>query len=221
MSYINFSNLTKQFGEGEAKVMALRGIDLDIKKGEMVAIMGASGSGKSTMLNVIGTLDHQTEGEYLFDGKKMNTFKNSELAKIRNRHFGFVVQHFALINDYTVYENIEIPLEYAGIKRAERKERIKKVLEKLEISEKVNKRPTQLSGGQCQRVAIARALVSNPEVILADEPTGALDQKTGQQVIDIFKKLNEEGKTIIIVTHDSHIAEQCGRIIKIEDGVIV
>lgn len=221
MTLINLKNISKTFGAKDIEVVALRDINLKINEGEMIAIIGASGSGKSTLLNIIGTLCRETDGEYILENKKIKELSVNDLAKVRNKNFGFVVQHFALINDYTVYENIEIPLEYGKVKRKERKEIIKQVVTKLKIQDKINKKITELSGGQCQRVAIARAIVNNPKIILADEPTGALDKQTGQQVIEIFKELNKEGKTIIIVTHDLDLASQCSKIIKIEDGMIV
>lgn len=221
MELINLKNISKKFGANDNEINALRDINLKINEGEFVAIVGTSGSGKSTILNIIGTLEKQTTGEYLLENKNLNKLNQYELAKLRNKTFGFVVQNFALINDYTVYENIEIPLSYGKVNSSERKKLINKVLTTLDIKDKINKKPTQLSGGQCQRVAIARVIVNSPKIILADEPTGALDKKTGQQVIEIFKNLNKEGKTVIIVTHDLNIAAQCDRVIKIDDGVIV
>ncbi|MBQ3423511.1 MAG: ABC transporter ATP-binding protein, partial [Romboutsia sp.] len=218
MGLICLKNLSKKFINKDIEVLALRNINFEINEGEIVAIIGSSGSGKSTLLNIIGTLDKQTTGEYLLENKNLNKLNQYELAKLRNKMFGFVVQNFALINDYTVYENIEIPLSYGKVNKLERRKLIDQVLTKLDIKDKINKKPTQLSGGQCQRVAIARAIVNNPKIILADEPTGALDNKTGEQVMRIFKDLNKDGKTIIIVTHDLKIASQCDRIIKIEDG---
>ena len=221
MSLINLKNISKKFGFKDTEVLALKDINLEINEGEIVAIVGASGSGKSTLLNIIGTLERQTTGDYLLENKNLNKLNQYDLAKLRNKFFGFVVQNFALINDYTVYENIEIPLVYGKVKISERKKIINQVLTKLDIKDKINKKPTQLSGGQCQRVAIARAIINNPLIILADEPTGALDKKTGEQVMNIFKDLNKEGKTVIIVTHDLKIASQCDRIIEIEDGMII
>lgn len=221
MALINLKNISKKFGVKDTEVQALRDVTLEINEGEIIAIVGASGSGKSTLLNIIGTLDRQTKGEYLLENKDLNKLNKYDLAKLRNNTFGFVVQNFALINDYTVYENIEIPLCYAKIKSSERKILIDKVLNKLDIKDKIKKKPTELSGGQCQRVAIARAIINSPKIVLADEPTGALDKKTGEQVMEIFKELNKEGKTIIIVTHDLKIASQCDRIINIEDGIIM
>lgn len=220
MGLINLKNISKKFGVKDAEVTALKDVSIEINEGEVIAIVGTSGSGKSTLLNIIGTLDRQTTGEYVLRNKNLDKLKEHDLAKLRNKSFGFVVQHFALINDYTVYENIEIPLVYGKVKGSERSKIINQVLTKLDIKDKINKKPTELSGGQCQRVAIARAIVNDPQIILADEPTGALDKKTGEQVMKIFKDLNKEGKTIIIVTHDPRIASQCNRIINIEDGMI-
>lgn len=214
-------NITKVYGKAGAKVEALRGINLEIQKGEFIAIMGASGSGKSTLLNILGCLDKATGGEYILNNLNINSYSNRKLAKIRNKTFGFVVQYFGLLDDYNVYENVNVPLEYGRAPRRERKKLIYSVLEKLGIENKVKATPKQLSGGQNQRVAIARAIVNNPDIILADEPTGALDKKTGAEVMQLFKKLNEDGKTVIIVTHDEKIAQQCKRIINIEDGKII
>ena len=220
MGLINLKNISKKFGVKDTEVIALRDVSIEINEGEIIAIVGTSGSGKSTLLNIIGTLDRQTTGEYVLKNKNLDELNERDLAKLRNKSFGFVVQHFALINDYTVYENIEIPLVYGKVKSSERRKIINQILTKLDIKDKLNKKPTELSGGQCQRVAIARAIVNDPQIILADEPTGALDKKTGEQVMKIFKDLNKEGKTIIIVTHDPRIASQCNRIINIEDGMI-
>ncbi|BAQ12171.1 peptide ABC transporter ATP-binding protein [Clostridium botulinum B2 128] len=220
MEIIKLNNVNKVYSSKNNNVNALNNIDLIINKGELVAITGPSGSGKSTLLNIIGTIDKITSGEYVLENKRIGKLKSNEAAQIRNKIFGFVVQHFALISDYTVYENIEIPLEYAKIKHNDRKLMIEDIVSKLGLKEKINKNVKELSGGQCQRVAISRAIVNNPEIILADEPTGALDQKTGQKVLDIFKDLNKQGKTVIIVTHDFNIANQCDRIIRLEDGCL-
>ncbi|WP_434297219.1 ABC transporter ATP-binding protein [Clostridium sporogenes] len=220
MEIIKLNNVNKVYSSKNNNVNALNNIDLIINKGELVAITGPSGSGKSTLLNIIGTIDKITSGEYILENKRIDKLKSNEAAQIRNKIFGFVVQHFALIGDYTVYENIEIPLEYGKIKHNDRKLMIEDIVSKLGLKEKINKNVKELSGGQCQRVAISRAIVNNPEIILADEPTGALDQKTGQKVLDIFKDLNKQGKTVIIVTHDFNIANQCDRIIRLEDGCL-
>lgn len=221
MEYLKIKDITKKYGKDENVVNALSGINLTINKGELVAIMGPSGSGKTTLLNILGCLDTSDLGKYYIDEVDVSKLSEKELAKVRNSNFGFIVQNFALLEDYTVFENVRIPLDYSKFKVKNKKERIKNILKKLEIEDKIYKFPTELSGGQCQRVSIARALVNEPEVILADEPTGALDKKMGQQVMDIFKEINKEGKTIIIVTHDINIANQCNRIINIEDGKII
>ncbi|AAO35512.1 ABC transporter ATP-binding protein [Clostridium tetani] len=221
MEIIKLNNVNKIYSSKQNKVNALNNINLNINKGELIAIVGPSGSGKSTLLNIIGTLDKITDGQYLLKNQQVEKLNISQLSQVRNKTFGFVVQHFALISEYTVFENIEIPLEYAKVKYKDRKEIINSILRKLKLDDKINKSIKELSGGECQRVAIARAIANDPEIILADEPTGALDQKTGQDVMNIFKDLNREGKTVIIVTHDSKIADQCNRIVKIEDGVIM
>ena len=220
MSFIELKNINKSFGKGEGIIEALKGIDLSIEKGEMVAIMGPSGSGKSTLLNILGFLDKPNEGNYIYNGKETKNFSDKYLANTRNKNIGFVVQNFALIEDYTVYENIEIPLIYGNVSKSKRKKIINELLIKFHIEDKKNKLPKELSGGQNQRVAIIRALVNNPEVILADEPTGALDQKTGKEVIELFRKLNNEKKTVIIITHDINVANMCDRTIHIIDGRI-
>lgn len=221
MDLINLKNISKTYGKNDARVEALKEINLTVASGEMLCIMGASGSGKSTLLNIIGCLDKTSSGEYFLKQENINKYSTKGLAKIRNKTFGFVVQYFGLLDDYTVYENIQIPLEYSKTPRKKRKILIENMLDKLKIKDKSNKTPTELSGGQNQRVAIARALINNPDIILADEPTGALDRKTSEEVMDIFKKLNEDGKTIIIVTHDEKIASKCRRIVTLDDGKII
>lgn len=220
MSILSLKNIKKEFGNKNNKVIALNNINLEIEEGEMVAIIGPSGSGKSTLLNIIGLLESLDSGEYKIENKDVTGLSDKILAKYRNNYFGFVVQHFALINDFTVYDNVEIPLNYCGIKKSEKKKMVKDILNKLNIGEKYKNKASELSGGQAQRVAIARAIVNNPKVILADEPTGALDSKTEKDIMDLFKLLNKEGKTIIIITHNPLIAEQCDRVIKIVDGSI-
>ncbi len=215
---IELKDISKIYGKNNTKVEALKNINLEIKKGELVAIVGTSGSGKSTLLNILGCLDSATEGQYYFDGKSITEYNQKELALLRNQKFGFVMQDFALVSDYTVYQNVEIPLIYGKVKR--KKEIIENILTKLGINDKKDVLVTKLSGGQKQRVAIARALVNSPEIILADEPTGALDTATGQMVMDILTKINETGKIVIIVTHDMNIAKQCNKIFEICDGRI-
>ncbi|MGG7076540.1 ABC transporter ATP-binding protein [Clostridium sardiniense] len=221
MSFIELKNIIKKYGKDDSTVIALNGLDLFIDKGDMVAIIGKSGSGKSTLLNILGGLITFDEGEYIFNNKKINGSKGKELVKFRRENISFIVQDFALINNMTVFDNIALPLEYQKISKKEIKRRVLEVLEQLDIKEKAYKYPNEISGGQAQRVAIARAIVKNPELILADEPTGALDQKTGDKVIEILKDLNMRGKTIIIVTHDLNIAESCKKIIHVQDGKII
>ncbi|WP_297518765.1 ABC transporter ATP-binding protein [uncultured Clostridium sp.] len=221
MEIIRLKEISKIYKNKKVENKVLYDVNLSIKQGDFVAIVGTSGSGKSTLLNILGLLDVQTNGEYHLDGKNTDQLNEKEFAKLRNTTFGFVVQHFALIKDLTVYDNIEIPLEYGNVKKGIRKAKIIEILKKLKIEEKMNSKVNELSGGQCQRVAIARALVNNPKIILADEPTGALDKQTGLEVMDILKKLNKEGKTILLVTHDEAIANRCDKIIRIEDGKIL
>ena len=221
MGLIKMKSIERKYGKKENTIQALSKIDLEVNKGDLIAIMGPSGSGKTTLLNILGCLDLPDSGDYILDNINISNLKPKELASIRNSKFGFVVQTFALLDDYTVYENIKIPLDYNKNHSKNKKQKIVSVLEKLSIEDKINKYPTELSGGQCQRVSIARALVNEPDIILADEPTGALDKDMGQQVMDIFKEINKEGKTIIIVTHDINIASHCNKIIKIEDGNLI
>lgn len=220
MEVIKLENVSKEFGKGESKVRALNDVNIIVNSGEMIAITGPSGSGKSTLLNIIGCLDKINSGNYLLKGKNVSELKNKQLAYIRNNEFGFIVQYFALIDDYTVYENIKVPLKYSNKGFKKNKIRILNLLEELGIKSKKDNYPSELSGGQNQRVAIARAMINDPDIILADEPTGALDSETGMQVIDMLKKLNHAGKTVIIVTHDINVAKRCERIITIEDGMV-
>lgn len=221
MSIIKLENLHKVYGKDNYKTVALKDINLSIDDGELVSIMGPSGSGKSTLLNIIGCLDTQTKGEYTLEGKKIIGLSNKEMSKIRNTTLSFVFQNFALLKDYTVYENIELPLLYRNMKKSEKKEKIYYYMDKLGIRDLEKKKPKHISGGQQQRVAIARALVGEAKIILADEPTGALDQKTGKELLDLLISLNTEGKTIIIVTHDVNVANMTNRLIKLEDGKII
>lgn len=214
---IELKNISKQYHKGP---MILNNINLCIQDGDYVALMGPSGAGKTTLMNIIGCLDHATEGEYFLDGNDVSGYSEKEKARLRNEKFGFVVQDFALINEMTVYRNVTLPLRYSKKKFKKEKSSIHNLLSNLKIEDKKETKVDELSGGQRQRVAIARALVNSPDIILADEPTGALDQKTGEEVMQIFSDLNQQGKTIVIVTHDPNIAAKCNRIIKIVDGKI-
>jgi putative ABC transport system ATP-binding protein len=217
---IQLEEITKTYDAGENAVQALRGVDVAIQHGEFVSITGPSGSGKSTLMHILGCLDTPTTGKYWLDGKDVAEFSGRQLAKIRNLKIGFVFQIFNLLPRATVLKNVELPLLYAGLSRDQRRERAREALERVGLSNRAKHRPNELSGGQRQRCAIARALVNNPSLILADEPTGNLDQKTGSEIIDIFERLAGE-ETIIIVTHDPTIASRTERRIRIVDGVIV
>ncbi len=221
MAYIEAKNIHKTFGKGDAAVHALRGAALSVDKGEMVAVMGKSGSGKSTLLNILGGLMTMDEGELRVGGKKVDFRKKKYLLNYRRREVGFVVQYFALIDDMNVYKNVSLPLRYQGIPRAKIKQRTTKMLRNLGIEEKAKAYPGELSGGQQQRAAIARALVKNAKIILADEPTGALDEDTGNDVMKLFQRLKMKDRAIIIVTHDSKVAEYCDRIVYLKDGANV
>lgn len=214
---IELKNISKQYRE---ETTILKGVDLCIEDGDYIALMGPSGTGKTTLMNIMGCLDRATQGEYFLDGNEISDYPEKEKARLRNEKFGFVVQNFALINEMTVYENVRLPLRYRKKRLKKEREHIESILKSLEIEDKKEIRVCDLSGGQQQRVAIARAIVNSPEIILADEPTGALDQETGREVMEIFSKLNQQGKTIIIVTHDPNIAAKCNRIVKMVDGKI-
>ncbi len=218
---ISLRGICKTYGKGDGLVTALRPIDLDIKKGEMLAIMGKSGSGKSTLLNLLAGLDTPDDGEYIYNGETINTKNQNKMAKFRRNDVGFVVQHFALIDEYNVSQNIALPLRYGKLKGVSTKKRIKEIAERLEIGEKLKKYPSQLSGGQAQRVAIARAIAHKPSILLADEPTGALDEETGKSIMNLFKEINKEGTTVVVVTHDANVASYCQRTIRLHDGEIV
>jgi putative ABC transport system ATP-binding protein len=213
-------DLTKVYKMGEVEVQALRGLSTQINKGEVVAIVGPSGSGKTTLMNILGCLDRPTAGEYSLDGEHVANLTDDQLADIRNRKVGFIFQSFNLLSRATALSNVELPLRYSGITEG-RKERARKSLAAVGLEDRVNHRPYELSGGQQQRVAIARALVNDPAMIMADEPTGNLDSKVGQEIMDLLLKLNRDsGTTLIIVTHDPKIAAQTQRIIRIRDGVV-
>ena len=218
---IEFRGIGKRYGTGEAAFVALHHIDLQIQQGEFVAIMGPSGSGKSTAMNIVGALDRPSWGEYLFDGVHVENLTNDERALLRRRWIGFVFQGFNLLPRTTAMENVELPLLYAGLSDAEQEKRALASLDRVGLKSKAKNHPTQLSGGQQQRVSIARALAGDPSVILADEPTGALDSRTGREVMLFLQKLNAEGNTIILITHDNSIAAKAKRIIRITDGRIV
>lgn len=218
---IQLKNVTKVYEGSDYKTTALDAINLTVQEGDFLAIMGPSGSGKTTLLNIIGCMDSPTEGEYLLQEQDVSGYSSKELTEMRKNHISFVFQNFALMPDYTIYENIEVPLLAKNVKRKNRKAIIEEHMELLGINGLGSKMPSQVSGGQQQRAAIARALVAGNPVILADEPTGALDQKNSSELMEIFSKLNADGKTIILITHDSKVAEYANRVIYIEDGRIV
>jgi putative ABC transport system ATP-binding protein len=218
---ISTENLWKIYQLGKQEVNALREATFNIAQGEFVAIMGPSGSGKSTLMNILGCLDTPTKGNYYLRGKLVSTLNDNELAYIRNNEIGFVFQVFNLLARATAFHNVELPLIYKGAKKKVREEKTRKALEMVEMSDRMNHRPSELSGGERQRVAIARALVNEPSLLLADEPTGNLDSKTGLEIINLFRKIHSQGNTIIVVTHEREIAEQAHRIIFLKDGKIV
>lgn len=220
---IEMKEIIKRYNIGtESEIEILHGIDLKIYEGEFVAIVGESGSGKSTLMNIIGVLDKQTKGEYYLDGIDIKNANEAEMNVIRNKKIGFVFQNFNLIGRTSALRNVELPMLYAGVPAEERTKRAKELLSKVGMASRANHMPNELSGGQKQRVAIARSLVNNPSIILADEPTGALDSETSAIVMDIFNDLNKnQGKTIILITHSKEIAEQCPRIVTIKDGEII
>lgn len=217
---LTMKGITKIYRLGEELSTVLKGIDLSVVKGEFLTVLGPSGSGKSTLMNIIGCLDVPTAGEYWLSGRLIADENETSLARIRSKEIGFIFQSFQLLQRQTAFENVELPLIYANVPEKERKERVREMLEKVQLKDKMYHYPNQLSGGQQQRVAIARAIATNPTILLADEPTGALDQKTGAQVMDLFHDLNKEGRTIIMITHDSKIAAHASRIVSILDGNI-
>ena len=217
---IKTNQLKRSFSLGSETVEALKGIDLEVSKGEFISIMGPSGSGKTTLMNIIGCLDTPTSGEYLLNNQPVNNFNDDELARIRNKEIGFVFQSFHLLAKNSALNNVLLPMKYAGADLEEAELRARHVLDQVGLSDRINHGPSELSGGQQQRVAIARALVNKPSMIIADEPTGNLDSKTGDYVMGLFKELNEEGQTIILITHEEDIAMQSKRTITIKDGLI-
>lgn len=218
---IELKNVYKIYSDGDSEIRALDGVSLHVSRGEFVCIVGSSGSGKSTCMNIIGCLDIPTSGEYHLNGTDVSTMSEKELAHVRNRELGFVFQQYNLIPKLTVKENVELPLLYKGLKPQERSALAQKALERVGLGDRGKKYPAQLSGGQQQRVSIARALAGNPPVILADEPTGALDSKTGREVLEFLKQLNREGTTVVLITHDNAIASEINRVVRIHDGKII
>lgn len=220
MALVKLSKVNKIYRSGEISFQALKNINLEVKKGDFVAVIGASGSGKSTLMNIIGLLDKPTSGTYELDGGDTSKLEEDHLAGIRNKKIGFVFQSFNLLPRTTALDNVAMPLIYAGVSRQERNGKAEKALNQVGLSDKLKSHPNQLSGGQQQRVAIARALVNDPEIILADEPTGNLDSKSGQEIMEIFKGLNKAGKTIIMITHEVSIAKFAKRVVRLKDGEV-
>ncbi|TXC92148.1 ABC transporter ATP-binding protein [Metabacillus litoralis] len=218
---IELTSITKSYKVGNDTLDVLRGIDLTILNGEFVAIMGPSGSGKSTLMNVIGCLDNPTSGNYFLDNEDISIYEDEKLAKVRNLSIGFVFQQFQLLPRLTALKNVELPMVYAGLKKKDREVRARHALNKVGLADRINHLPNELSGGQKQRVAIARSIVNDPKIILADEPTGALDSKTSVSIMEHFTQLNKEGTTVILVTHEKEVAEYAKRIITVRDGIIL
>ncbi|BFT74683.1 ABC transporter ATP-binding protein [Paenibacillus sp. P36] len=218
MTLIQIEHVSKSYVMGGETIRALDDVSLEIDNGEFVAIMGPSGSGKSTLMNILGCLDVADDGDYVLDGKAINRLKDAQLAEIRNRKIGFVFQNFNLLPRLNAYENVELPLIYRGMSRREREPLVMQALEAVDLVDRRKHVPSELSGGQQQRVAIARTLAGDPAIILADEPTGALDSKTGVEILEIFKRLNQQGRTIVLITHDISIAQQAKRVVRFQDG---
>ena len=220
MALIETHDLWKTYVMGDEEIHALRGVSISIERGEYAAIMGPSGSGKSTLMNLIGCLDTPSKGQYLLNSKEVSTMNDNELARIRNEEIGFVFQTFNLLPRASALQNVELPLVYAGVPAKEREARARKALEQVELGSRMQHRPNEMSGGQRQRVAIARALVNNPSILLADEPTGNLDSKTGVEIMALFKRLHDAGNTIVLVTHEADVAAHARRTISIRDGQV-
>jgi putative ABC transport system ATP-binding protein len=218
---IGMAGIRKVYDTGKIRVEALKGVNLQVGVGEFVAIVGPSGSGKSTLMNLIGCLDTPSDGTYLLRGKEVAGLDKNALSKIRNERVGFVFQNFNLLPQITAFENVEMPLMFGGVPRKERKDRVRDLLEKVGLGDRMDHRPTELSGGQMQRVAVARALAMNPDILLADEPTGNLDTSSGGDVMSLMEQLWKQGRTLIVITHDAALARRAGRVVEIRDGVIV
>lgn len=221
MALIELHNVTKRYRVGEQEILALDGIDLTIEQGEFAAIIGPSGSGKSTLMHLLGCLDTPTTGQMIIDGVDVSRASGNRLSEMRNQKIGFVFQSFNLLAKFNVLQNVELPMIYAGVSARERRERAMAAIERVELQHRVKNTPLQLSGGQMQRVAIARAIVNNPKILFADEPTGNLDSKTGATILKLFRELSEQGRTIVLVTHDAKIAAQTPRRIEMRDGLLV
>ena len=217
---IKMEKIWRIFDIGKVQVEALRGIDLTIKEGEFMAIMGPSGSGKSTLMHIMGCLDTPSKGSYTLDGEKIEELDDNKLAEIRNEKVGFVFQSFNLLPYASAYENIELPLIFKGVNSSQRKKKVLEVLERVDLSDRMDHKPSELSGGQQQRVAIARAMVNDPRIVMADEPTGNLDSQSGKEIINLFSDLWKQGNTIVMITHDESIAQRCQRVIHLKDGLI-
>jgi putative ABC transport system ATP-binding protein len=214
-------DIRKTYWRGKVAVEALKGVTVEISNGDYISIMGASGSGKSTLIHILSCLDSPTAGEYYLEDRLVSKYTDQELARIRNQFFGFVFQNFSLLPRLTALDNVALPLIYSQINRANRNERARTILTKMGLGDRLQHRPNELSGGECQRVAIARALVNNPKVIFADEPTGNLDSRTGTEIMGIFDQLNQEGNTIVLVTHDVSVADHARRIVRLKDGLAI
>ena len=220
MQMLSLRDIHMTYGKGDGAVHALRGVNMEVERGELLAVTGKSGCGKSTLWKILGGVCKPTCGSYLFEENEISAFSARQLADFRSQKIGFVVQHFALIQDMTVFQNIALPLRYRGYSRKKIEQRVYELLDQFELGEKENTTPPELSGGQCQRTAIARAIAGQPELLLADEPTGALDEETGRKILQIFQQLNQSGMTILIVTHDEEIAASCHRRIRVRDGLM-